>query len=170
MTVYVALLRAVNVGGTGKLPMSELKAMCEKEGHAKVQTYIASGNVVFESRKPASAVKAGLEKRLHAYAGKPVGAMIRTIGELENILKNSPFQDEPPNYTLVLFLDEKPGEADIENLKGHKDEQLKTGTREIYAYYPQGMGKSKLQIPAAKSGTGRNMNTVRKLLEIARNL
>src|SRR5882757_4672655 len=78
MPSYIALLRAVNVGGTGKLPMSELKAMCVAEGFAKVQTYIASGNVVLESRLSAARVKAVLEQRLHAYAGKPVGVIIRT--------------------------------------------------------------------------------------------
>src|SRR6478735_3955744 len=56
MTTYIALLRAVNVGGTGKLPMSELKAMCEKAGFTQVRTYIASGNVVFTSRKSETAV------------------------------------------------------------------------------------------------------------------
>jgi uncharacterized protein (DUF1697 family) len=63
MTVFVALLRAVNVGGSGKLPMSELKAMCEAAGHGAVRTYIASGNVVFESAGSEAAVKADLEAR-----------------------------------------------------------------------------------------------------------
>jgi uncharacterized protein (DUF1697 family) len=52
MPGYIALLRAVNVGGTGKLPMADLKAMCGDAGFARVQTYIASGNAVFESRLP----------------------------------------------------------------------------------------------------------------------
>ena len=64
MTAFVALLRAVNVGGTGKLPMSELKEMCEALGFAGVRTYIASGNVVFESRKSEAAVKKALEASL----------------------------------------------------------------------------------------------------------
>ena len=58
MSVYIALLRAVNVGGTGKLPMAELKAFCEELGFTKVRTYIASGNVVFESAKSEKAIKA----------------------------------------------------------------------------------------------------------------
>ena len=80
MTAYVALLRAVNVGGTGKLPMSELEAMCETAGFEKVKTYIASGNVVFTSGMSEAEVKAALEKALPAYAGKPVGVMVRTRG------------------------------------------------------------------------------------------
>ena len=78
MTSFVALLRAVNVGGTGKLPMSDLKAICEELGFGTVRTYIASGNVVFTSRKSEAAVKAELEKRLAAYAGKPVGVLVRS--------------------------------------------------------------------------------------------
>jgi uncharacterized protein (DUF1697 family) len=64
MTAYVALLRAVNVGGTGKLPMTELKAMCEAAGLDQVRTYIASGNVIFSSGKSEDAVRSAIEKAL----------------------------------------------------------------------------------------------------------
>ena len=77
MAAWVALLRAVNVGGTGKLAMSELKAMCDELGFASAKTYIASGNVVFASRKSEAAIKSVLEKRLEAYAGKPFAALHR---------------------------------------------------------------------------------------------
>src|SRR6266567_2071209 len=73
MTRYIALLRAVNVGGTGNLPMANLNSMCNDAGFSRVETYIASGNVVFESEAAPSRVKAELEARLLAYAGKPVG-------------------------------------------------------------------------------------------------
>ena len=69
MTKFVALLRAVNVGGTGRLPMTELKAMCETAGFGAVRTFIASGNVVFESGNTEAQVKAKLEGALEAYAG-----------------------------------------------------------------------------------------------------
>jgi uncharacterized protein (DUF1697 family) len=78
MTTFIALLRAVNVGRTGKLPMVELKAMCCHAGFARVQTYIASGNVVFASRDAKMTVKLELEKRLWAYAGKPIDVVLRT--------------------------------------------------------------------------------------------
>ena len=64
MPIYVALLRAVNLGGTSKLPMAELKEMCVAEGFTRVQTYIASGNVVLAAKVSASKVKAALEQRL----------------------------------------------------------------------------------------------------------
>src|SRR5258707_5424610 len=99
MTAFVALLRAVNVGGTGKLPMSDLKEMCEALGFEGVRTYIASGNVVFVSRKSEAAVKAALEARLKTYAGKPVGVLVRTAAEMQAVLKNNPFPKPPANRT-----------------------------------------------------------------------
>jgi uncharacterized protein (DUF1697 family) len=78
MTKYIALLRATNVGGTEKLPMADLKSICDGAGFAHVETYIASGNVVFESKAAPSKVKAKLEAGLLAYAGKPVGVVLRT--------------------------------------------------------------------------------------------
>ena len=77
MSVHVALLRAVNVGGTGKLPMVELVAMCEDAGFTDVRTYIASGNVVFRSGLGEAGVRKALGQRLQAYAGKPVGVWVR---------------------------------------------------------------------------------------------
>jgi uncharacterized protein (DUF1697 family) len=78
MTRYVALLHAVNVGGTSKLPMSELKAMCIDAGFLRVGTYIASGNVVLDSKAKPSAVKLAIEARLLAYFGKPAAVVVRT--------------------------------------------------------------------------------------------
>lgn len=66
MTSYIALLRAVNVGGTGKLPMEDLRALCAEAGFAKLRTFIASGNVVFSCRKSEAHVKAAFEARLPA--------------------------------------------------------------------------------------------------------
>ena len=100
MPAYAALLRAVNVGGTGKLPMAELQAMCEAEGYAGVRTYIASGNVVFHTGLVEVQVKAALERRLLAYAGKPVRVLVRTAAELARVLAANPFPDESPNRTV----------------------------------------------------------------------
>jgi uncharacterized protein (DUF1697 family) len=167
MTAFVALLRAVNVGGTGKLPMSDLKAMCEGAGFKAVRTYIASGNVVFTSQKSEAGVTAALEKALSAYAGKPVGVLVRTAAELAGVLANNPFPDKAPNRTVAIFLDEPTPADALANVTGRKDEQLGLGTREIYVHYGDGMADSKLKIPAAKSGTARNMNTVAKLAAMA---
>ncbi len=167
MASFVALLRAVNVGGTGKLPMSELKAICEELGFGAVRTYIASGNVVFTSRKSEAAVKAALEKRLAAYAGKPVGVLVRTAAEMAQVLADNPFPKAAPNRTMAVFLDRAPPADTLTGIRGQKDEEIRLGRREIYIHYGEGMGKSKLAIAAAKAGTARNMNTVAVLAKMA---
>jgi uncharacterized protein (DUF1697 family) len=170
VTAYVALLRAVNVGGTGKLPMTELKGLCEKAGFKSVRTYIASGNVVFQSAKSEPQVKAALEAALANYAGKPVGVLVRTAAEIAEALARNPFPQMPGNRTMAFFLDKPPAADALNSVANQTSEQLRLGLREIYGYYPDGMGQSKLKIPAAKSGTARNMNTVAKLAEMAASL
>ena len=168
MTVYIALIRAVNVGGTGKLPMAGLRAMCEDAGFEDVRTYIASGNVVFSSGKSETVVRATLQERLEAHAGKPVGVLIRTGAEMAAVLAGNPFADKETKFTATFFLDEPPPSDAAEAVSGRNDEEIALGTREIYVHYPAGMGKSRLKIRAADNGTGRNMNTVAKLVEMAR--
>jgi uncharacterized protein (DUF1697 family) len=167
MTVFVALLRAVNVGGTGKLPMADLKQMCERAGFS-VRTYIASGNVVLESGKTEAAVKASLEATLRTYADTSVGVFVRTAGELAAVLAGDPFPKAPRNLTVVIFLDKAPPKDALETVTGQKDEEVALGTKEIYVYYPVGIGKSKLRIRAAETGTARNMNAVARLVEMAK--
>ncbi len=168
MPVYIALLRAVNVGGTGLLPMAELKAVCEAEGFSSVQTYIASGNVVFGARPSAAKVKAALEKRLQARAGKPVAVAVRTADEMDAVLKANPFPGAPGKRVVAIFLDEKPPGDALDHVRGQGSEEMRLGEREIYVRYGEDMGRSKLDIPAARAGTARNMNTVAKLVELAR--
>jgi uncharacterized protein (DUF1697 family) len=167
---YIALLRAVNVGGTGLLAMADLARLCTEAGLTKVKTYIASGNVVFESRASATAVQTKLAQSLHAHAGKPVGVLIRTAEELATIVKANPFRGKAAKYTLAIFLDKAPPADTLTQVAGRKDEEIRLGKREIYVHYPSGMGRSKLKIPAAKAGTARNMNTIAKLAEMAGDL
>ena len=83
-------------------------------------------------------------------------------------LKANPFGNEPGNRVAAIFLDEPPPADALDAAKGVADEQMALGAREIYVHYPSGMGHSKLRIPAAASGTARNMNTVARLAELAR--
>jgi uncharacterized protein (DUF1697 family) len=170
MTTYIALLRAVNVGGTGKLPMDDLKAMCAEMGFADMRTYIASGNVVFESKLTEKKVKAALEARLEVFAGKPVGVLIRTAAEMAEVLANNPFPKAAPNRCVAIFLDEPLAANAMEDIAGRNGEEIAPGKRELYVHYGDGMADSKLKIPAAKAGTARNMNTVAKLAEMAKAL
>jgi uncharacterized protein (DUF1697 family) len=167
MKPYIALLRAVNVGGTGKLPMAELTAMCEAAGFEQVKTYIASGNVVFKAKAGEAAVKAALERKLAAYAGKPVGVLVRTPEEMQAVLSANPFADKAPNRTVAIFLDSAPAKDALETISHKNGEELRLGAREIYVHYGDGMADSKLKIPAAANGTARNMNTIAKLAEMA---
>jgi uncharacterized protein (DUF1697 family) len=166
MTTFIALLRAVNVGGTGKLPMAVLRDLCEKAGLKNVQTYIASGNVVFESEKTDAEVKTALEDALKRYTKKHMSVFVRTTAEMEAVLARNPFAGKPPNKTVAIFLNERPPKDTLQNVAGRNEEMIELGKREIYVYYRNGMGGSKLRIPAAAAGTARNMNTVARLAKL----
>jgi uncharacterized protein (DUF1697 family) len=167
MHKYIALLRAANVGGTGKISMRDLRTMCLEAGFDHVETYIASGNVIFAAKASAAKVKSELEARLLAYAGKPVGVLVRTADEMKAILDGNPFPKQPPNFTVAIFLDKKPPSDALNHAIGKADEEMRLGVREIYVCYGAGMARSRLKIPAAKHGTARNMNTIAKLVNMA---
>lgn len=167
MARYVALLRAVNVGGTGKLPMGELKGLCEAAGFSEVATYIQSGNVVFRSSLSEKKVKAALEAALAKKLGRPVGVALRTGAELAAALEANPFKKADPRRVVVLFLDKAPPRSALEGVKAPGREELALEGREVFVHYPDGQGASKLRLPMAKDGTGRNLNTVAKLARMA---
>lgn len=163
MPRYVAFLRAVNVGGTGKLPMAELRKMCADIGLADARTYIASGNVVFDWAGSAAEAKQALEAALLDYAGKPVGVAIRDGSELDQIIAANPFLTEEGQFVHTIFLDDAPPEDAANQATGQAGERIALGRREIYVHYVNGQGGSKLRIPAAATGTARNQNTVSKM-------
>ncbi|NJM84206.1 MAG: DUF1697 domain-containing protein [Tabrizicola sp.] len=167
MRTLIALLRAVNVGGTGKLPMAELRTMAEAAGLADVRTYIQSGNLVFSTSDELPAVTAALVKRLQDHAGKPVGVVVRTAGEMRQVLDANPFAHADPRKVAVLFLDTSPPTDAVATARGQADEEIALGRREIFIHYPSGMGQSKLKLAAMSHGTMRNMNTVARLAELA---
>ena len=178
MSVFIAVLRAINVGGTGKLPMKDLKAACEKAGLLRVETYIASGNLVFESGLSAAAVKdliAGvLRDRFGLAANDP---LIRTPDALAAAIAGNPFADaaaERPSLLQLTFLDSAPDAAAAAVLAAYQGpERLHLAGDHLYVDFVEGMARSKLT-PAflAKAlrgpATGRNLNTANKLLALAR--
>jgi uncharacterized protein (DUF1697 family) len=170
MAVYVALLRAVNVGGTGSLPMTELKAICEELGFADAKTYIQSGNVLFRSDEAEKVIEEKLDAALGRTMGKRPGVMVRGRKELDAIVANVPFPQAKPNFLLVYFLPEATASDALEKMVAPDGEEAKLAGREIYVHYPNGSGRSKLKLPALKLGTSRNLNTVRKLAEMATDL
>lgn len=167
MTTYVALLRAVNVGGASKLPMADLKRLCAAADFRGVRTYIASGNVLLASDLSEPAVKAVLEERLREYAGKPVPVLVRTAAEMREVVRANPFPDAEPKWTVAVFLDGPPAPDALDGVTGRAGEEVRLGAREIYIAYGPGMGRSKLKVPAARDGTARNMNTVTALAAMA---
>ncbi len=164
----VGLLRAVNVGGTGKLPMSDLRALCEELGFRRVRTYIQSGNLVFSTTLATASAKSRLETALAKVLGKPCRVVMRSADELEATIAAVPFPEAAPNQLLLLFFDQAPARTKLDGWKIPARERLELRGRELFIHFPEGMGASKMRIPFADQGTGRNLNTVRKLLEMAR--
>ena len=169
MKTWVALLRAVNVGGF-TLEMAAVRAACEGAGFSNVRTYIASGNVVLRKAGDERKVQREVEAALTKLAGKPVDVLVRTGAELETLLAKNPFAKSAPNRVVVLFLDDAPPADVLKTAKKVQGERIALGKREIYVDYTDvgGQGKSKLQLSGPKKCTGRNINTVAKLAAMAK--
>ena len=163
MTAYVALLRAVNVSGTGMLPMAELRAMGEACGFERVRTHIASGNLLFVSDRSEDEVAAVIERKLEGFFGKRVPVFVRSAAEMKTIAASNPFPDENGSRNMVFFLKDAPPADLMERVRGQQGERIALGPREISVAYGEGIATSKLVIPAAKAGTARNRNTVARL-------
>ncbi len=166
MTAYVALLRAVNVGGTGKLPMADLRAMAKACGFANVSTFIASGNVLFDSDMNEAGVKAALEAQLADYAGKRVPVLVRNADEIRAIIAADPFPDAHKSRHLVYFYDTPQQDDLIAGCRDVNGERLALGTRELYVDYGDGIRFTRLKIPGSVDCTGRSINSVRRMAEL----
>ena len=163
MTAYVALLRAMNVAGTGKLPMTELKRIGSECGFTDVRTFIASGNLLFTSDLAEADAQAMIEAKLEAFFGKPVAVFVRTAAEMAEVAAANPFTDDKPSRVMAHFIAEKPVAAMLAEARDVVGERLALGPRAIIVSYGEGIGKTKLKLPAVKRGTGRNMNSVAKM-------
>jgi len=181
MQVMISMLRGVNVGGHNQIKMEALRALYESLGMRNPQTYIQSGNVIFRSAERdtvrlAKKIQNGIQK---GFGLKPE-VIVRSSTELEDAVARNPFaqrRDVEPSKLLVLFL---AGEPDSEGRKKvlavkADPEELRMSGREVYIYFPHGMGRPKLAWTMIEKvlgipGTGRNWNSVTKLLEIARQL
>ena len=166
MTAYVALVRAVNVTGTGMLPKEKLKAMGEACGFDNVRTFINSGNLLFTSDLAESTVQKRMEEKLADYFGKPRRVHVRSAKEMIEAARKNPFTDDKPSWVMAFFIDERPLKAMIDEARDVAGERLALGPRLIYVSYGEGIGKSKLKLPAIKQGTARNMNSVAKIAEL----
>jgi uncharacterized protein (DUF1697 family) len=177
MTAMICLLRGVNVGGHNQIKMDALRALCESLKLCNAQTYIQSGNTVFQT-KESDAVKLAtrIENAIEKKHGFRPDVILRTADEMRVVIARNPFANRDaiePNKLAVMFLAHEPDKAIQEAVHKIKPEaeELHMLGRELYIYFPDGMGRSKL-VPllsrALKSaGTARNWNTVVKLLEMA---
>ena len=172
MTAYVALLRGVNLLGVSTLKMADLKAIAEKLGLAKARTYIASGNLLFVSDRKEEPLRRALEKEMKAHMGREVRVMLRTADEMEEAVRRNPFTDGPANRVQAFFMNVPPPQDLLETVRNKAaEERVAAGVREVYvAYGERGIGKSRVKVPAAEAGTARNMNTVAKLAQLAKEL
>ena len=167
MTVYVALLRAVNVGGRGILAMADLQAVCVASGLTDVRTYSQSGNVVFVSERSERSLKTELERAVADKMGRSVGVLIRTAAELRATLDANPFPKADPSLVGVVFLPKALPLRLLTQLALAGPEDVKMIGREIFVHYPDGIGRSKMKLPFAADGTTRNLNTIANLIALA---
>ena len=172
MTSYVALLRGVNLLGVSTLKMADLKLIADRLGLEKARTYIASGNLLFVSGRKEEPLRRALEKEMKTHMGRDVRVMLRTAAEMTEAVTRNPFTDRPGNRVQTFFMNEPPPKDLLGTVRNQADDEgVAAGVREIYvAYGERGIGKSRLRIPAADAGTARNMNTVAKLAELAREM
>ncbi|HUQ53286.1 MAG TPA: DUF1697 domain-containing protein [Gammaproteobacteria bacterium] len=183
MTVYVSMLRAVNVGGTSRIKMDALRAVYESIGLKDVRTLLQSGNVVFRSAitDRAQLVKR-IEQEIERQLELQVDVIVRTLAEIASIVERGPALSPKADMAklLVMFLAGVPDAAGQAALvQWHKErkgpEMLELRGPEIYLYYPDGVGRSKLSGAVIEnklntSGTARNWHTLQKLLETGRAL
>jgi uncharacterized protein (DUF1697 family) len=177
MILSIALLRAINVGGRGKVAMSDLRDFFTELGFSDVRTLLQTGNVVFRSDDRSGSE---LERELETEAAKRLdlrtGFLVRTADEWERVVERNPFPDEArddPSHLLVMFLKNAPAHAAVEALqaavKGR--EVIRVDGPHAYITYPDGIGTSRLTNAVIESnlgtrGTGRNWNTVLKLANL----
>jgi uncharacterized protein (DUF1697 family) len=181
MTAAIAMLRAVNLGSHNRIKMEALRTLCMSLKLRDPQTYVQSGNVVFRtSEKDLTRLAKKIENGIERDFGFRTDVILRSPAEMRSVLARNPFAKRSgiePNRLLVLFLALDPGpEAKARALSIKADpEEFRMDGREVYIYFPNGIGRSKLSTGlierALKTpGTGRNWNSVTKMLEMVEKL
>jgi uncharacterized protein (DUF1697 family) len=174
VTTYVALLRGINVGGNNKVSMVDLRSMCLGLGYDNVETYIQSGNVVFDAAASEASVVAAVKAGLLSTFGLTLSVVVRSAAELIEIVQHNPFPAETDGTKLHVTCFASPlAEAMVAKLDpsfSPPDTFVFRG-RDMYLHLPGGMGTSKLAVhigqKLGKLGTSRNWNTILKLAEMS---
>lgn len=173
MNTYIALLRGINVGGHKKILMADLKVLMERLGFTKVQTYIQSGNVVFnasESNEHALKISAAIEKKY----GFSVPVLVKTASEVAAILLKCPFSEEKKLKSYFVLLYEAPSKEAIESVKTitYPSEEFSVTDACVYLFVSEGMGKAKctntfFERKLKVNSTARNYRTMKKLVALS---
>lgn len=175
MQQYIVFLRAVNVSGKHIIKMQELRTALQAAGFGDVQTYIQSGNILLKSRLKAPAVTKQIKALIAKEFNLDIEVFVRSKHSLEQAREHCPYGPGcPPNRVFITFLDRKPEAALLEALQSvdHKEEVFAVWEDVLYFYLPEGMAKAKMGNPYFESklklkATGRNVNTVHKMLALA---
>jgi uncharacterized protein (DUF1697 family) len=176
LTVYVAMLRGVNVGGNS-LKMDWLREACEGAGWQNVRTYVQSGNIVFSSRLSASKLAPTLKAMIDAQTRLPVGVVIRSAAEMAKIVAENPFPRQKgidSTKLHVTFLDKAPSKPNVDKLDALAEtrDQYRLAKQELYLHCPINYGQTRLSNTAiekalAVTATTRNWKTVTTLCAMA---
>lgn len=172
MTVFVALLRGINVGGAGKLAMADLRRIATGCGFEDVRTYVQSGNVVFRANGSRAAVAKSLRAAIAAETPVDPAIAIRTADQLAKVVDGCPF-DDTANVHVTFLVEGASSSRPHVDPDQFEPERYAIRGSEVYLYLPNGMGRSKLaqalsKGKAAADGTTRNWRTVTTLLEMGR--
>jgi uncharacterized protein (DUF1697 family) len=172
----IVLLRGINIGARNRIAMPELRQALEEAGFENVRTYVQSGNIVLSSKSKPPATARKVERVIHDTFGLEIPVVVRTRAELARVVKKNPLAkvaDDPKRHQ-VSFLAEKLDRETEQKLAATAAEQERVffDGREIYAWHPAGVARSKLWAALASSrlgvnATARNWTTVTKLLELA---
>lgn len=176
-TTYIALLRAVNLGAHNKVAMADLRELLGTLGMRNTRTLLQSGNAVFESDLSSSELERILEAGARTQLRLSTDFMVRTKRSLVNLVAANPFHKEAandPGHLVAMFLKARPAATAIATLQGaiRGRESVRAKGRELYVVYPDGIGNSRLTTAVIERAlgtraTGRNWNTVLKLLRLA---
>lgn len=176
--IVISMLRGVNLGPHKRIKMDALRDLYQALGFKDPQTYVQSGNVLFKtSERSLASVAKRIEKGIEETFGFHSNLILRTAAEMQSVIARNPFATRSgiePGKLLVTFLAGEPTPEARAKLAAIKcdPEELRLDGRELYIYYPNGMGRSKLSPALVEralkiSGTGRNWNSVTKMLEMA---
>ncbi|HEX5838879.1 MAG TPA: DUF1697 domain-containing protein [Anaerolineales bacterium] len=172
MKKYVAFLRAINVGGTTIIRMADLKKMFEFFGLENVQTYIQTGNVIFESAETrASRLEEQIERQLEKASGKPIRVFVRTIKEVAALVEDCPFKPGEGETAHVVILDKKPAKKNIDALIAQQSKADEFAVKGKTAFNLRRdreasvFSNNFIEKVLGVSGTTRNLTTIKKLAE-----